>query len=132
MIGDIVQYLDGEKLITVVVVKVDGSCNVVQLEQMNGHRFNTTIEYLRPIPVYPVFLEKNGFEVVSESKIRTSYSQDIQDFFVLIKVDKTGIYKKLFVLDCHGEIIISIECKFVHELQNVLKVLKIKKQLSLP
>ena len=62
MVGDIVEYLDGDQPIPVVVVKIDGPSDVVCLKQKNGHKFNTTIEYLRPIPLTPEILESIGFE----------------------------------------------------------------------
>ena len=132
MIGDIVQYLDGKKLITVVVVKVDGSGNVVRLKQKNGHRFNTTIDFLRPIPLTPDILEKNGFRVIFDSELHVSYFQDIEYFHTEVKVDKIGIYQKLSMLDGLGNGVKITECKYIHQLQHAFSLCKINKQISLP
>ena len=132
MIGDIVQYLDGKKLITVVVVKVDGSGNVVRLKQKNGHKFNTTVDYLRPIPLTPEILEKNGFRIVFDGELHVSYFQDIESFHTEVKVDKIGIYQKLSMLDGLGNGVTIVECKYVHQLQHAFSICKINKQISLP
>ena len=132
MIGDIVQYLDGKKLITVVVVKVDGSGNVVRLKQKNGHKFNTTVDYLRPMPLTPEILEKNGFRIVFDGELHVSYFQDIESFHTEVKVDKIGIYQKLSMFDGLGNGVTIIECKNVHQLQHAFSICKIDKQISLP
>ena len=132
MVGDIVQYLDGKKLITVVVVKVDGSGNVVRLKQKNGHKFNTTIDFLRPIPLTPDIFEKNGFRVIFDGELHVSYFQDIENFHTEVKVDKTGIYQKLSMLDGLGNGVTIVECKYVHQLQHAFSLCKINKQISLP
>jgi len=132
MVGDIVQYLDGKKLITVVVVKVDGSGNVVRLKQKNGHKFNTTIDFLRPISLTPDIFEKNGFRVIFDGELHVSYFQDIENFHTEVKVDKTGIYQKLSMLDGLGNGVTIVECKYVHQLQHAFSLCKINKQISLP
>jgi len=132
MIGDIVQYLDGKKLITVVVVKPDGSGNVVRLKQKNGHKFNTTVDYLRPMPLTPEILEKNGFRIVFDGELHVSYFQDIESFHTEVKVDKIGIYQKLSMFDGLGNGVTIIECKYVHQLQHAFSICKIDKQISLP
>ena len=48
-VGDIVQYLDDDKLITVEVRKIDGDGDIVGLKQSNGHRFNVMVDSLIPI-----------------------------------------------------------------------------------
>ena len=132
MIGDIVQYLDGKKLITVVVVKVDGSGNVVRLKQKNGHKFNTTIDFLRPMPLTPDILEKNGFRVIFDGELHVSYFQDVENFHTEVKVDKIGIYQKLSMLDGLGNRVTIVECKYAHQLQHAFSICKINKQISLP
>lgn len=122
MIGDIVQYLDGKKLVTVTVVKVDGLGSVVRLKQKNGHKFNTTIEYLRPIPLTPEILENNGFKLLAGAWYsKTKERKPIQIFFK----DNTMTIS----LNCTP---VPVGIKYIHEFQNVLRVYKINKQISLP
>lgn len=132
MVGDIVEYLDGDQPIPVVVVKIDGPSDVVCLKQKNGHKFNTTIEYLRPIPLTPEILEKNGFRIVFDGELHVSYFQDIESFHTEVKVDKIGIYQKLSMFDGLGNGVTIIECKYVHQLQHAFSICKINKQISLP
>ena len=132
MVGDIVEYLDGDQPIPVVVVKIDGPSDVVCLKQKNGHKFNTTIEYLRPIPLTPEILEKNGFRIVFDGELHVSYFQDIESFHTEVKVDKIGIYQKLSMFDGLGNGVTIIECKYVHQLQHAFSIYKINKQITLP
>jgi len=124
MIGDIVQYLDGKKLITVVVVKVDGSGNVVRLKQKNGHKFNTTIDFLRPIPLTDEILKKNGFEYFHKNYSSLSYDHPFK-----LKMtnwpDENGLGGLWTICDI-------IEIRFVHQLQHAFSICKINKQISLP
>ena len=124
MIGDIVQYLDGKKLITVVVVKVDGSGNVVRLKQKNGHKFNTTIDFLRPKPLTDKILKKNGFEYFHKNYSSLSYDHPFK-----LKMtnwpDENGLGGLYTICDI-------IEIRFVHQLQHAFTLCKINKQISLP
>lgn len=119
MIGDIVQYLDGKKLITVVVAKIDGSGNVVRLKQKNGHKFNTTIDFLRPIPLTAEILGKN-----------------FQDFdndeytFGWWPHERLGAF--LVEWQNHKREIVSKLVYNIHELQHIFLICSINKQISLP
>ena len=130
MIGDIVEYLDVDQPVPVVVVKIDGPSSVVCLKQKNGHKFNTTIEYLRPIPLIPEILKKIGYRITFEGELHTTYFQDIDGFGVEIKIDCIG-FTKLSMLNGLGYRII-IECKYLHQLQHAFSICKINKQISLP
>ena len=124
MIGDIVQYLDGKKLITVVVVKPDGSGNVVRLKQKNGHKFNTTVDYLRPVCVTKSLLEHIGADCYdSFARIELGRYYVIYDYdgFVTICDDEDNVKK-----------ISYLNCDYVHELQHAFSLCKINKQISLP
>ena len=73
---------------------------------------------IRPIPLTPEILEKNGFRVVFEGELHVCYFQDIGRFHVEIKVDKVGIFQKLSMCDGFGNQVTIIECRFVHQLQH--------------
>lgn len=137
MIGDIVQYLDGKKLITVVVVKVDGSGNVVRLKQKNGHRFNTTIDFLRPIPISPEILEKSGFKKFDFQHIEGQH----QWSWWFNSQTSVSLWCRELKDDTKDGWMIRIDssslslCKIVnavHELQHTFSICKINKQISLP
>ena len=132
MIGDIVQYLDGKKLITVVVVKIDGSGNVVRLKQKNGHKFNTTIDFLRPIPLTPDILEKNDFELNGNSYHFFDDDKPLEISVFLKENNYNGSYT--YVNISRGCIdITEMPMEYFHELQNVLRLCKIElTEITLP
>lgn len=87
---------------------------------------------VQPIPLTPEILEKNGFRIVFDGELHTSYFQDIEHFlYTEIKVDKTGIYQKLSMCDCLGNKVVLVECKFVHQLQHALRLCGIDKNIVL-
>ena len=132
MIGDLVAYLDDETLVPVVVRKINGEDNVVCLRQSNGHKFNTMIDFLRPIPLTPEILEKNGFRIIFESKLHVSYFRDIHCFPTEVKVCKCGTFQKLSMYDGLGNGVIIVECKYVHQLQQALILYRIDEKITLP
>lgn len=95
--------------------------------------YNDLYEYdeIEPAPLTPEILEKNGFRVIFEGELHTSYFQDIERFHTEIKVDKTGIYQKLSMCDGLGNKVVLVECKFVHQLQHVLNLFCINKDIKL-
>ena len=136
MIGDIVQYLDGKKLITVVVVKVDGSGNVVRLKQKNGHKFNTTIDFLKPIPLTPEILESIGFEKYEQGGdcivMWCGYGEDGKDDISIEFNVYSGQPTTKTKFDVVGSYFVSDNIEFIHQLQNAFALCKINKQISLP
>lgn len=136
MVGDIVQYLDGKKLITVVVVKVDGSGNVVRLKQKNGHKFNTTIDFLRPMPLTPDILEKNGFkEYIPENHLETVYAcQDVSkavanELYALWPYQDGSFY---LLLRVDGKDMVRMNIHYVHQLQHAFSLCETDITISLP
>lgn len=132
MVGNIFGYIDEDKLVPVVVMKIDGQSDIVCLRQSDGHIFNTMIDFLLPIPLTPDILEKNGFRIVFESELHVSYFQDIESFHTEVKVDKIGIYQKLSMRDGLGNGVTIVECKYVHQLQQALILCRINKKITLP
>lgn len=124
MVGDIVEYLDGDQPIPVVVVKIDGPSDVVCLKQKNGHKFNTTIEYLRPVCVTKSLLEHIGADCYdSFSRIELGRYYVIYDYDGFVTIcDEADNIKKISYL----------ECDYVHQLQHAFSICKINKQISLP
>lgn len=58
MIGDIVQYADGEECVVTNVRRIDGEDGIVSLKQANGHVFQTEIDRLAPVPLtFSTFVE---------------------------------------------------------------------------
>ena len=84
---------------------------------------------IEPIPLTPEILEKNGFRIIFEGELHTTYFQDIEGFHVEIKIDKIG-YIKLSMINGLGYSIVT-ECKFVHQLQHALRLCEIEKEIIL-
>lgn len=132
MIGDLLFYMDGDTLVPVVVRKINGEDNVVCLRQSSGHKFNTMIDFLRPIPLTPEILEKNGFRIIFESELHVSFFRDIHCFHTEVKVCKCGTFQKLSMYDGLGNGVTIIECKYVHQLQQALILCRIDEKITLP
>lgn len=84
--------------------------------------YYTDVEHIEPIPLTPEILEKNGF---------TRYGQvyaNLQQW-----VGKFGDKRKSFVQDIRtGEWVMNdVWINYVHELQHVLKLCKIEKEIEL-
>lgn len=124
MVGDIVEYLDGDQPIPVVVVKIDGPSDVVCLKQKNGHKFNTTIEYLRPVCVTKSLLEHIGADCYdSFARIELGRYYVIYDYdgFVTICDDEDNVKK-----------ISYLNCDYVHLLQHAFSLCEIDITITLP
>ena len=136
MVGDIVEYLDGDQPIPVVVVKIDGPSDVVCLKQKNGHKFNTTIEYLRPIPLTPEILESIGFERYEQGGdcivMWYGYGEDGKDDISIEFNVYSGQPTTKTKFDVVGSYFVSDEIEFIHQLQNAFALCKINKQITLP
>jgi len=119
MVGDLLFYMDGDTLVPVVVRKINGEDNVVCLRQSDGHKFNTMIDFLRPIHLTTEILEKN-----------------FQDFdndeytFGWWPHEKFGAF--LVEWQNHKREIVSKLVYNIHELQHILFICSINKQISLP
>lgn len=127
MIGDLLFYMDGDTLVPVVVRKINGEDNVVCLRQSNGHKFNTMIDFLRPIPLTPEILEKNGFKQIGKKFT----CGEIDDDLIEIIPSINNSYR---ITVSVADLMISccIWCSHVHELQRALILCRIDKKITLP
>lgn len=125
MVGDLVSYLDDDKLVIVVVKKIDGKDNIVCVRQKDGHVFNTMIEFLIPIPITAKILEHNGFEKEEESYYHNFKDEEFNLVYWL----------KDYYLEAQNlknESGADLHCHHVHQLQHTLKVCSIRKEITLP
>lgn len=127
MVGNIFGYIDEDKLVPVVVKKIDGQSNIVCLRQSDGHIFNTMIDFLLPIPLTPEILEKNGF-VYKEGEIGLygvttvpHYVRDDVPFEVFCDGEPFAIWFKE-----------PVNIKYLHQLQQALILCRIDKKITLP
>jgi hypothetical protein len=110
-----------------------GAEKVVEIREDVVHTDEWAYNYdaIKPIPLTPEILEKNGFRIIFESELHVSYFRDIEGFHIEVKVDKIGIYQKLSMLDGLGNGVTIVECKFFHQLQHSLRLCGIEKEIEL-
>ena len=84
---------------------------------------------LSPILLTPEILEKNGFRIIYEGELHTTYFRDIDGFAVEIKIDCIG-FTKLSMSNGLGYKVV-VECKYVHQLQHALRLCGINKEIQL-
>lgn len=84
---------------------------------------------IRPIPLTTEILEKNGFRIIFEGELHTTYFQDIDGFAVEIKIDCID-FTKLSMSNGLGYRVV-IECKYVHHLQHALRLCGITHEIIL-
>ena len=100
-----------------------------QVELIDIEMIAESVYFAAPITLTPEILEKNGFRIIFEGELHTTYFQDIEGFHVEIKIDCIN-YIKLSMLNGFGYNI-TIECKFVHQLQHALRLCGIDKEIIL-
>ncbi len=118
MIGDLLFYMDGDTLVPVVVRKINGEDNVVCLRQSDGHKFNTMIDFLRPIPLTPEILEKNGFSS-NFAEDNLSYAESCGDVIGIHIMGKNGCMDEMYF-------------DYVHQVQHALILCRIDEKITLP
>ena len=83
-------------------------------------------EQVEPIPLTPEILEKNGFAKIDENTFEIWQGQDVGES-IYVKTDMQIIAYK----PCHSMICDTMPLNYVHELQHILRILKIKKEILL-
>lgn len=91
-----------------------------------------TPPYIKPIPLTPEILEKNGFTEIKGAC--PTFKIDIYGYLIKVTFPKenkeTNKGNPFLVIDSRPSYY-SSECLYVHELQHVLKLLGIKKEIEL-
>lgn len=82
-----------------------------------------------PIPLTLEILEKNGFRIIFEGELHTTYFQDIDGFAIEIKIDCID-FTKLSMSNGLGYRVVT-ECKYVHQLQHALRLCGINHEIIL-
>ena len=133
MTGDLLFYMDSDTLVPVVVRKINGEDNVVCLRQSNGHKFNTMIDFLRPIPLTPEILESNGFEQGTIYENAFVFEDENEHQILVYLKDRNYTRGSYTYIDAHcGCLDISeMPVNDVHILQHALRLCEIKKEIIL-
>lgn len=128
MINDIVQF--DEEQVKVMSFENCGYCNSrIFIEHKDGSIYPTYHDNIKPIPLTKEILMNNGFRIIFEGELHTTYFQDIESFHVEIKIDCIN-YIKLSMSNGLGYRVI-IECKYVHLLQHAFRLCGITKEIVL-
>ena len=149
MIGDLVTFRgcqNDENPMPIKIVAIgyqwdDGEQTA--LVKINGEKFCDVIEIddeIVGIPLTAKILEKNGWKLVSNTPYKLEYIwgtgavEKFADVRILVSKDHDNVWRWDFpVLDIHlyrGDITLS-KFKYLHELQHVLKLCGIDKEIEL-
>jgi len=139
-IGDWVYRIDfntpvPSKIIGIEVVNYDKMEYVVDVLNKNGYNVQLYLNEIKPIPITPEILEKNGWEqsnidVVDDD---VQYGCAYGSFYVTWwrKVKLLSCYFEDNSAGLHYEMISEMPIKYVHQLQNALRLCGIDKEIEL-
>lgn len=101
-------------------VEIDGAATKVWYLSEDSEINDTTYDWVKPIPLTPEILEKNGFEIIDESADFQLYgSPECSIFFT-----KGTVRYRLETPQA------SVVCWNVHELQNALRLAGVGKEIE--
>lgn len=119
MIGDWVY--DGNSIAQVTGITCDGIIETT-------HNQSSNIEIIRPIPLTIEILEKNGLEKDNHGRLNSEYfDEDVNSCLEISVDDKTGEIWWSYNWDEYW----IIRLRYVHELQNALRLCGIEKEIVL-
>ena len=117
--------------------------NRIDIVTTNGNPHHATADYIKPIPLTPEILEKNGFHINGiKEKMPTIIDdwsddtyvwsrQETPDEKMMVSVymdDINNFFVEIICQYCHVD---GIHIRYVHELQHTLKLCGIKKTIKL-
>lgn len=106
--------------------------SIVYLDQ-DGRGVTEKLENIEAIPLTKEIMEKNGFNLYPEETnvfyLNAGYQHDLDTVCLYIgDIERPSIYGN----DSLGEkTYVVLHCKYVHELQHLLKLCKIEKEITL-
>lgn len=91
---------------------------------------------LRPIPLTPEILEKNGFVANKHAYPYPYYEYEVKEIevkvgFAFPQGNRTSYKKPWVCIDTECVYIEHLPCMFVHQLQHALRLCEIKKEINL-
>lgn len=126
MVGDLLIDQDGEKLIFVSVEKFD--LDAVRVKRKDGHAYNVAIDFLQPVPIIPVFLEKIGFKQVPNGFLLTLKEGAEEHNYILVQFCEDGYTVKQIEISVANETYVRAKnIKYIHQLQHALNLCNIEK-----
>lgn len=127
MIGDLLLCQDSEKLILVSVKKFD--LDAVRVKRKDGHVCNVAIDFLQPVPIIPVFLEKIGFKQVPNGFLLTLKEGGAEEHdHILVQFCEDGYTVKQIEISVANETYVRAKnFIYIHQLQHALNLCNIEK-----
>lgn len=126
MKGDLFLCLDGEEVIIVSIMKIDD--DIVRLERADGHIFNTTTDFLIPIPITPKILEKVGFIQKPDGWLFTLEDGIEERNYIFIHFGKDCNEVQQIEISIDDEVEIRAKTiRYIHQLQHALHLCNIDK-----
>lgn len=128
MVGDWVLLFDE----TPVRVDCVGNIEVYLTEPRGQHEldWHVTYEHIKPIPLTPEILEKNGF-VLSEKSSSKPYQIRENSVYISVIVYKGRLNARYHERSNKPMNAMQIDCNYVHELQHALRLCGIDKEIVL-
>ena len=139
MIGDWMQFADGNKKCMVVGIKCDVRYltdeTTITVMDSSGRWFDKTIDELKPIPLTPEILEKNGFtECNVDDDGAVQYEFGFDDLGIDVWIAQPillGAWRRWSDLKDPYSMINELPIRYVHELQHALCLCGIDKEIEL-
>ncbi len=132
MIGDWVQFADGNKQCVIVGIMCDArylekEATLVLMDK-SGHWFEKQLDDIKPVPLTTEILEKNGFAKDEEIDQWYFKSNDRLDLGLLAVGIDDGCGTGFCVMR-NGAV--TYFCRYVHELQHYLRLIGGAKEIEL-
>lgn len=132
MIGDWVLTLDSthkEKVFTQVDAIEEGKHSILVTKECSN--WFVDIDWIEPIPLTPEILEKNGFVLKPDGWL-VWYKEGTEQDYIFIQFRRGCDEVRLVELNFVNNVLAKFrKIQFVHELQHILRLSGIKKEIEL-
>ena len=135
MIGDWVDfnhfYEPEKKIVTRHCVTEVFECGLVGI---SNHQNPVHADHIEPIKITPEILEKNGFLANRHIYPYPYYEYEVKEFrvgFAFPQGDKTSYKEPWVYIDSERVFAEHLPCVFVHQLQQILRLCGIEKEIKL-
>jgi len=141
MIGDWMQFADGNKKCTVIAIKCDARYledeAIITVMDRSGHWFDREMDYLKPIPLTGEILENNGFREDDKGfghkcyLCAVPYGTGDDDDYAYLSLTDFGKYWQMEVSLVVSGTQTNIPNCCVHHVQHMLTLLGIDLEIKL-
>lgn len=125
MIGSYVKFLGKVRKIKSIIKKDTG----IEISFEGKNPVVVSLDVIEPIPITPEILEKNGFTMNTKAKSKKAWQISDNELYVSWWNGRLNTYYKPEVTKSMNHI--NTDCVYVHELQHVLKLCGIEKEITI-